>query len=98
MARIKSPPSKHDTPPLPTITRIVDPNAVYLKDEFRRLFGVSSSTLGREVREGRLRVAKRVGRYFLLGEWILEWIRSGELPRRSQTSDAERSGQRRAGR
>jgi hypothetical protein len=27
-------------------------------------------------------VAKRAGRYLILGTWLLEWIEAGELPRR----------------
>jgi hypothetical protein len=30
---------------------------------------------------GRLRVAKRGGRYFLLGAWLLERLASGEIVR-----------------
>ena len=43
---------------------------------------LTKSTVGREVREGRLRIAKRPGRYYLLGAWLLEWLQAGELPPR----------------
>jgi hypothetical protein len=66
-----SPPS---APPL-----VLDPLRVFTAEEFRRAFGLRSSTLRREVRQRRLRVAKRAGKYFILGEWALEWLRGGEL-------------------
>jgi hypothetical protein len=59
----------------------VDPTGVYFADAFERLFRLKRSTLRREVREGRLRIAKRAGRYFLLGRWILEWVEGGEVRR-----------------
>lgn len=57
---------------------VIDPNGVYFPDTFRALFRLKESSLRREVREGRLRIAKRAGRYYLLGKWILEWIVGGE--------------------
>src|SRR5688572_7826656 len=64
--------------PVPTV---VDPNAVLSLAAARTLLGVRKSTLSREVRQGRLRVAKCAGRYYFLGEWILEWLRGGEVRR-----------------
>ncbi len=73
--------------PAAPLPRVIDPNAVYLADEFRAVFRLRVSTIRREVREGRLRIAKRAGRYYLLGEWILEWLQGGELPRRQVAAD-----------
>ena len=58
---------------------VIDPRAVYFPDDVRRIFRLKASTIRREVREGRLRVAKRAGRYYLLGAWLLNWIETGEL-------------------
>jgi hypothetical protein len=59
---------------------------------------LTTSTVRREVREGRLRVSKRAGRYYLLGAWLLEWIAAGELPHRQReakaASPAELAGRR----
>jgi len=58
---------------------------------------LTASTIRREVREGRLRVSKRCGRYYLLGEWLLEWIAGGEVKRRvtpSTNGHAEEGGHR----
>jgi hypothetical protein len=77
-AALKDPPAEA----VPVAVHAVEPTGVYFVDTFRKLFRLRKSTLRREVREGRLRVARRAGRYYLLGEWILEWLRGGELPRR----------------
>jgi hypothetical protein len=63
------------------ITHVINPNGVYNLDGAQRVLGLTRTTLRREVRQGRLRVSKRAGRYFILGEWLLEWIRKGELRR-----------------
>jgi hypothetical protein len=65
------------------------PTAVYDLEAARLAFGLTKTTLGRELRLGRLRVSKRAGRYFLLGEWLLEWLRAGELRRRNSGTKEE---------
>jgi hypothetical protein len=63
------------------------PNGVYFSDDARRILRLRQSTIGREVREGRLRIAKRGGRYVILGKWLIEWIETGELkPRQSHAA------------
>jgi hypothetical protein len=57
----------------------IQPTAVYSVESARASLGLAKATIGREVRLGRLRVAKRAGKYFLLGEWLLAWIRDGEI-------------------
>jgi hypothetical protein len=61
---------------------VIHPHAVYTLAAAQLALGLPKSTLRREVRLGRLRVSKRAGRYFLLGAWLLEWLRSGEILRR----------------
>ena len=58
---------------------VIDPHAVYFTDTFQRLFRLRKSTIRREWRSGRLRLAKRCGRYYVLGEWVLQWLREGEV-------------------
>jgi hypothetical protein len=60
---------------------IICATAVYDLQAARIALGLSRSTLGRELRLGRLRAAKRAGKYLLLGEWLLQWIREGEVRR-----------------
>lgn len=61
-----------DLPPL-----VLHPDLLLTGEQFRRWFGLRESSLYREVREGRLRVSKRCGRYYVLGSDILDWLRSG---------------------
>jgi hypothetical protein len=78
------------TPPdanAPPAAPVIHTGAVFGVDDARRILRLKQSTIRREVREGRLRIAKRAGRYYLLGEWILEWLRAGELPRRKPRTD-----------
>jgi hypothetical protein len=69
---------------------VIEPNAVYFPDTAQRILRLKKSTLRREVREHRLRIARRAGRYYLLGRWILEWLEAGELPRhRTATTNGQ---------
>jgi hypothetical protein len=65
-----------------TQPHVIEPTAVYTVESLRAALGLTKSTVNREVRLGRLRVTKRAGKYFLLGTWILEWLRSGEVCRK----------------
>ena len=69
-------------PPAHSEVPIIAPTAVYAVDDARRILRLKQSTIRREVRESRLRVSKRAGRYFILGRWLIEWIEGGELKRR----------------
>jgi hypothetical protein len=71
-----SPPSADPPPPV-----IIDPNGVYRPDWLWRVLGMARTTFSTEVRRRRLRVARRAGRYYLLGSWVLEWIAAGEVVR-----------------
>jgi hypothetical protein len=55
------------------------------------MFLLRQSSVRREIREGRLRVCKRCGRYYFLGEQLLAWLRGGELPlsKRSELHEQE---------
>jgi hypothetical protein len=73
---------------------VVEPRAVYRIDQVIALFGLRKTTVRREVREGRLRVAKRAGRHYFLGAWLLEWIEGGELSRRTPERNGVTEGAR----
>jgi hypothetical protein len=60
---------------------VIAPTAVYLVEDAKRILRLKESTIRREVREGRLRVSKRAGRYFILGSWLVEWLKGGEVRR-----------------
>lgn len=60
---------------------VIAANGIYTVGSAARALGLPKSSLPREIRQGRLRVAKRAGRYFILGAWLLEWVKSGERRR-----------------
>lgn len=60
----------------------VRPTGVYNIAHLWRALGLTKSTLIREIRLRRLRAARRAGQTFILGEWLLEWLRAGEVQRR----------------
>jgi hypothetical protein len=60
---------------------VIVPTAIYTLATAAEALGLPSSCLPREVRLGRLRVTKRSGRYFVLGSWLLAWLRGGEVRR-----------------
>jgi hypothetical protein len=68
---------------------VIRKNAVYNLDQARDTLRLARATLGREIRLGRLRVAKRAGKYLILGSWLLEWIKAGELRRHRAQLEVE---------
>lgn len=60
----------------------IRPTAVYDLDSARAALALAKGCLPREIRLGRLRASKRAGKYLILGEWLLEWVRTGEVERR----------------
>ena len=70
---------------------VIAPTAVYSVVEAQAALRLKESTIRREVREGRLRVSKRAGKYLLLGEWLIEWVRGGEV-RRKAAAREDRAG------
>ena len=48
---------------------------------------LTTETLHREIRLGRLRVAEWSGRYYVLGSWLLEWLEKGEVQRRNRQAE-----------
>jgi hypothetical protein len=68
---------------VPLTAHVIHATAIYSVDEAQHFLHLRRSTIRRELREGRLRVSKRAGRYYLLGEWLIDWIRAGEVRRRT---------------
>jgi hypothetical protein len=65
---------------------VIKPCAIYDMPKARKALGLAKATINREIRLKRLRVSKRAGRYYFLGEWLLQWLREGEL--KCQTPEA----------
>ena len=57
----------------------IDPRAVYTIATLTDTLGLKAGTLPRELRLGRLRYAKRSGRVWILGRWVLDWLQAGEV-------------------
>jgi len=66
-------------PAAPPAPAIIHPTGVYQVATVRAMLGLRQSSLRRELREKRLRVCKRCGRYYFLGEQLLTWLRGGEV-------------------
>lgn len=59
---------------------ILHPTAAYSTEQLRQLLGLAESTLRAEKRAGRIKWARRAGRDFYLGQWVLDWIEGGVAP------------------
>jgi hypothetical protein len=64
------------------------PTAAYRPSTIEHGLGLRCSTILWEIRLGRLRAAKRAGRVFIFGRWILEWLADGELRKRAEAPSA----------
>jgi hypothetical protein len=71
---------------------VIHPQSVFGIEDARATLRLAKNCLPREIRLGRLRVSKRAGRYLILGQWLLEWIAAGELPRRKPATAARVNG------
>ncbi len=71
-------------PQQPPVIHTINATGVYFADDVKRLFKLRNSTLRRELRLGRLRVAKRGRRYLFLGRWLIAWVEAGEVRPRHQ--------------
>jgi len=63
------------------IRTTIHANEVFDRVAAQQALGLSKTALAREVRLGRLRCAKRGGRHYFLGTWIMDWLRNGEVRR-----------------
>jgi hypothetical protein len=63
----------------PAPASLVDPRGVYTLAQATRLLGLRRSSLPREIRERRLQVSRRCGKYFIRGIWLISWINAGKL-------------------
>ena len=57
----------------------LDPNDVLDREGLQQALGLNPSTLGREVRKGRLKAYRRAKKDYFLGSDVLEWLRDGEV-------------------
>ena len=57
----------------------IDPNDILDREGLQRALDLNPSTIGREVRKGRLRAYRRGKRDFFIGSDVLNWLRDGEV-------------------
>jgi hypothetical protein len=55
----------------------IDRDTAYSLQSATAALDVKRETLVREIRLGRLQARKRAGRYWILGQWLLDWLASG---------------------
>jgi hypothetical protein len=68
------------------IRTVIEATEVFDYEAAWKTLGLNKSTIAREVREKRLRVSKRGGKYFFTGAWLLQWVTDGEQqPRKRRT-------------
>jgi hypothetical protein len=63
---------------------VIQEQAVYTVAEAQAALKLRRNSLKREIREGRLTVSKRCGRYYLLGKHLLAWLEAGERKPKSK--------------
>ncbi|HLN26425.1 MAG TPA: hypothetical protein VK395_01630 [Gemmataceae bacterium] len=66
-----------NTRALPVEVHVIDPAGVYFPDTAGPILSLKKTSLAREIREGRLRCARRCGRRIILGQHLLEWLGAG---------------------
>lgn len=65
--------------PKVTSPAVIQPNGVYRPRDLEALLGVPLKGVRRAVRHDGLKRAKRGNKYYILGQWILDWIAAGEI-------------------
>lgn len=72
---------------------VIDTAGVYDLALATSLLGLSKSCLKGEARNHRLRVARRGGKYYVIGSWLLEWLKKGEVGRHKSDTNGHANGQ-----
>jgi hypothetical protein len=75
--------------PLNEQPHVIHPCGVYTVASLQAALGLTRTTVSREARLGRLRLAKRAGRYFILGRWVMQWLEEGEVRRKDRQAKDE---------
>lgn len=63
-----------DTRPNVSERRRIDPDAIYRDGEVRLLLGLTSTTMARARRTGRLRYTRQGRAVLYRGRWLLDWL------------------------
>jgi hypothetical protein len=68
--------------PRPKLPHVISKTAVYSMESLRAALGLCKHSVGREIREGRLKACKRCGRYWIIGTDVLAWLQGGAVQAR----------------
>jgi hypothetical protein len=68
---------------------ILDPRAVFTVQSATAFLSLNPTSLPRAIRRGELRVSRRGGKYFILGEWLIAWLEGGTRTRRRAGARAD---------
>lgn len=71
---------------------VIQPDAVYRPEQLRDMLGLNKTTLEKELDAGRLRKCKVAGKVFVLGRWVLAWLRRRETTPAPKAPPAEGGG------
>jgi hypothetical protein len=77
MARKPSAPDNKPKAPQPTAPLLAD--AIYTARTAAAALGVSLHAFRREVWQGKVRFSRRLGRNFIHGRWLLDWLGEGQF-------------------
>jgi hypothetical protein len=59
---------------LPAVT--IDPEAIYHEGNLALALDIAPATLARARRDGRLRYSRQGRRVLLLGQWVIDWLKT----------------------
>ena len=74
------------------IRTVIRPTEVFDKAGLLQTVGIRESTVRREIRLGRLKAYRRGGRYFFLGNDVLDWLRGGLVDQPEEPDAGEPGG------
>lgn len=61
-----------------TVSVVIEPNAICDDAALYCALGISATTLAKARRNGSLRYTRKGNRILYLGQWILDWLSSGD--------------------
>ncbi|HVS37425.1 MAG TPA: hypothetical protein VMS17_17820 [Gemmataceae bacterium] len=69
--------------------RVIHPNGLYFLDDARRVLRLARDVARAEIAAGRLRAVVCAQRYYIRGQWILDWLEA--LPPAGEKAGADPS-------
>jgi len=73
---------------------VIEPLAPYRRHQVAQLLGMPLAGVRAAIKSEGLRRSRRRGRDYILGEWLLEWIKAGEVVRPAVKATEHEAGER----